>query len=300
MDPETVLILVLNGAYYAFALFLISIGLNIVYSLMKVLNIAHGAFYAMGAFFTWFLMNEAAKANYPIYIVWLCIPAGALLVALVSIPVEPLLFKRLYKLREEYSLLATFGLLFVFEDSLRMIFGGDPLSANQLYNWVGITHILGKSFPVYNFVIYFFAITVALGLWIFFFKTNTGRILRGTSQDRAMATALGVNVSILYTQIFFIALFIAGLGGAVYFPATSAYPGMSFEPIVFSFIVMIIGGLGSFKGALTGSMIIGLVRSFGIMFVPRLELAFPFMILIAILIFRPRGLFGKKFTREEK
>ncbi len=300
MEPETVLIIILNGFYYAFALFLISIGLNILYGVMRVLNIGHGGFYAMGAFFTWFLMNEVAKANYPIYVVWLCIPAGALLVGLTAFAVEPLLFKRLYKLQEEYSLLGTFGLLIILDDILRMIFGGDPLSANQLYTYVGIVEIFGKSFPAYNFVIYIFAIAVALGLWVFLFKTNLGRILRGASQDREMAASLGVNTSILYTQTFFVALFIAGLGGAMYLPATSAYSGMAFEAVVLSFAVMIIGGLGSLRGALVASIIIGMVRGFGIALVPRLELAFVFMILIATLIFRPRGLFGKKFTREEK
>ena len=300
MEPETVLIIILNGFYYAFALFLISIGLNILYGVMRVLNIGHGGFYAMGAFFTWLLMNEVAKANYPIYVVWLCIPAGALLVGLTAFAVEPFLFKRLYKLQEEYSLLGTFGLLIILDDILRMIFGGDPLSANQLFIYVGVVEIFGKSFPAYNFVIYIFAIAVALGLWIFLFRTNLGRILRGASQDREMAASLGVNTSLLYTQTFFVALFVAGLGGAIYLPATSAYSGMGFEAVVLSFAVMIIGGLGSLRGALVASIIIGMVRGFGIAIVPRLELAFVFMILIVTLIFRPRGLFGKKFTREEK
>jgi branched-subunit amino acid ABC-type transport system permease component len=300
MDPETVVIIILNGMFYALSLFLITIGLNILYSFMRVLNIAHGGLYATGAFLTWALMNAAAKAGYPIYILWLCIPAGAFLVGLIGLVIEPLLFKRLYRLREEYSLLATFGLMLVFDDSLRMIFGGSPLSANQLYNWMGTLTILGKAYPSYNFVIYAFAIAVALGLWIFFFKTKMGRILRGTAQDREMSTCLGVNVSILYTETFFLAVFIAGLGGAIYLPATNAYSGMGFEPIVLSFAVMIIGGLGSLKGALVAASMIGLVRAFGIALIPELELAVVFLILIMTLIFRPRGLFGKKFTREEK
>jgi branched-chain amino acid transport system permease protein len=300
METSTILIIILNGFYYAFALFLISIGLNVLYGVMRVLNIGHGAFYAMGAFFTWFLMNLAAKAGLSIWIVWLCIPAGALLVGLTAFVVEPLLFKRLYSLQEEYSLLATFGLLVMLDDILRMVFGGDVLSANQLFSYVGIVEIAGKSFPAYNFVIYAFAFAVAIGLWGFIYRTNLGRILRGASQDRDMATSLGVNTSILYTQTFFIAIFVAGLGGAVYLPATSAYSGMGFEAVVLSFAVMIIGGLGSLRGALVGSILIGMIRGFGIAFIPRLELAFVFMILIGTLVFRPRGLFGKKFTREEK
>jgi len=300
MDSATFVIIFLNGLYYAFALFLITIGLNILYGILRVLNIAHGGFYAMGAFITWFLMNAAEQAGAPIYLVWLCIPVGALLVALVSITLEPILFKRLYKLPEEYSLLATFALMLMLDDVLRMVFGGDPLSANQLFNYMGTISILGKTYPAYNFVIYACALILALGLWAFLYRTNMGRILRGAAQDSSMASALGVNTSILYTQVFFLAFFIAGLGGAVYLPATSAYSGMGFEAIVLSFVVMIIGGLGSLRGALVASLIIGLVRGFGIYYVPRLELAFVFIILIVTLIFRPRGLFGRKFTREEK
>ncbi len=300
MDPETIVIIILNGLYYAFSLFLIAIGLNILYGVLRVLNIAHGGFYAMGAFFTWALMNAVAKANYPIYVVWLCIPAGAFLVGLLGLLIEPTLFRRLYRLREEYSLLATFGLMLVLDDVLRMIFGGSPLSANQLYNWLGVTTILGKTYPTYNFAIYLFAAAVALGLWVFFYKTKMGRILRGTAQDREMSTCLGVNVSILYTETVFFTIFIVGLGGAIYLPATSAYSGMGFESIVLSFVVMIVGGLGSLKGSIVASLIIGLVRAFGIALIPSLELAFVFVILVTTLIFRPRGLFGKKFTREEK
>ncbi len=181
-----------------------------------------------------------------------------------------------------------------------MVFGGYPVSANQLFNWMGTITILGHSYPGYNFAIYAFAAAVGLGLWVFFFKTPLGRVTRGTAQDPPMARALGVNSSILYTQTFFIAVFIAGLGGAIYVPATSAYSGMGFEPIVLSFAVMIIGGLGSLKGALAASSTIGLVRAFGIAIIPQLELAFVFLILVITLIFRPRGMFGKKFTREEK
>jgi branched-subunit amino acid ABC-type transport system permease component len=300
MEPNTILIIILNGLYYAFALFLISIGLNVLYGVMRVLNIGHGAFYAMGAFFTWFLMNVAEKAGYPMIIVWLCIPAGAFLVGITAFVVEPLLFKKLYTLQEEYSLLATFGLLVMLDDILRMVFGGDPLSANQLFAYMGVVKIFGKSFPGYNFVIYVAAIVVALGLWAFIYRTKLGTTLRGASQDRDMARSLGVNTSILYTQTFFIAIFIAGLGGAIYLPATSAYSGMGFEAIVLSFAVMIIGGLGSLRGALAASLLIGIIRAFGIALIPRLELAFVFVILIATLVFRPRGLFGKKFTREEK
>jgi len=300
MDTSTAVIIILNGLFYAFSLFLISIGLNMLYGLMRILNIAHGGLYAIGAFSTWALMNAATKAGYPIYVLWLCIPAGAFVVGLIGFFLEPTLFRRLYKLREEYSLLATFGLMLVFDDVLRMIFGGSPLSANQLYNWVGVETILGNAYPMYNFVIYVFAASVALGLWAFFYRTKMGRILRGTAQDREMSTCLGVNASILYTQTFFLTIFIVGLGGAIYLPATSAYSGMGFEPIVLSFAVMIIGGLGSLKGALVAASIIGLVRAFGIALIPELELAVVFLILIITLIFRPRGLFGKKFTREEK
>jgi len=300
LDINTIPIIFLNGFYYAFSLFLIAVGMNILYGVMRVLNIAHGGFFAVGAFFTWALMYAASQAGYPILVLWLCIPVGALLVGLVSLAVEPLLFKRLYRLREEYSLLASFGLMLAIDDVLRMIYGGSPLSANELYNWVGSMTILGRTYPIYNFIIYVVAAAVAVGLWVLFYRTKIGRIIRGTAQDTDMSRCLGVNTSILYTEVFFLSTLIVGLGGALYLPATSAYSGMGFEYIVLSFAVMIIGGLGSFKGSIVASCIIGVVRAFGIALYPEIELAVVFLVLIITLIFRPRGLFGKKFTREEK
>jgi branched-chain amino acid transport system permease protein len=297
---DSLTLIILNGLYYAFSLFLISLGLNILYGVMRILNIAHGGFYAMGAFFTWYLMKSAFDAGFPSAILWLCIFGGALMVGVVGMAIEPLLYRRLYKKQEEYSLLATFGLMLVLDDILRLLFGSNPLSAGYLYSGIGSVLIFGWAFPTYNFVIYIFALIVALTLWLLLFKTNIGKITRATSQDSEMSSALGVNTSLHYTKIFTLAVAIAGLGGAVYLPATSAYPGMGFEAIVLSFVVMVVGGLGSLKGAMIGAIIIGLVRAFGIFLFPEFELAAVFVILVIVLVFRPIGLCGRKFTREER
>jgi len=300
MGFDTITFTILNGLYYAFSLFLISLGLNLLYGILRILNVAHGGFYAAGAFFTWYLMKNAHDAGLPLSVLFVCVFVGALLVGVLGMILEPLLYKRLYRKREEYSLLATFGLMLVLDDVLRLVFGSQPLSAGYLYAGIGSMQIFGRPFPIYNFVIYAFAIGVALSLWLLLFKTNLGRITRATAQDTEMSSALGVNTSLHYTKLFTLAIAIAGLGGAIYLPATSAYPGMGFEAIVLSFVVMVVGGLGSLKGSLIGAVIIGLVRAFGISLFPEFELAAVFAILVIVLVFRPRGLCGRKFSREEK
>jgi branched-chain amino acid transport system permease protein len=223
----------------------------------------------------------------------LLLPLGALAIAAVGAAIEPTLLRPLYRRPEEYHLLLTFGLLMILEDAMKLLFGGTPLSAGQIMDFMGSIPIGRLLYPTYNFFVIVIGVAAAAGLWWFIYRTKFGVILRATSQDRRMAAALGLNVGRVYVQAFAIGCFMAGLGGAVVVPAQAAVLGMGVDALVLSFVVIVIGGLGSLEGALVGALIVSFVRTAGIQFFPEIELAVLYLIATVVLIVRPTGLFGR-------
>ena len=223
----------------------------------------------------------------------LLMPIGAVAIALVGAAIEPTLLRPLYRRPEEYVLLITFGLLMIIEDVIKLMFGGTPLSAGTIMDRMGSIRIGGLLYPSYNLVVIGIGLAAAVGLWGFIYRTRFGVILRATSQDRRMASALGINVGRVYIQAFAIGCFMAGLGGAVVVPAQAAVLGMGVDALILSFVVVVIGGLGSLEGALVGALIVSFVRTAGIQFFPEIELAALYLIAAAVLLVRPTGLFGR-------
>jgi branched-chain amino acid transport system permease protein len=207
--------------------------------------------------------------------------------------IEPTLLRPLYRRPEEYVLLITFGLLMILEDAMKMLFGGTPLSAGTIMDHMGSIRIGRLLYPTYNLVVIGVGIAAAVGLWWFIYSTRFGIILRATSQDRRMASALGLNVGRVYVQAFAIGCFMAGLGGAVVVPAQAAVLGMGVDALILAFVVIVIGGLGSLEGALVGALIVSFVRTAGIQFFAEVELAVLYLIAAAVLLVRPTGLFGR-------
>jgi branched-chain amino acid transport system permease protein len=211
----------------------------------------------------------------------------------VGFVIEPTLIRPLYKRPEEYQLLVTFALLLVFEDVMLFVFGGSPLTAGAVIDTMGSIPVGSLIYPVYNFVVIAIGALAALGLWAFVYRTRFGVLLRATSQDMRMASALGLNIGRVYVQAFGLGCFIAGLGGAIVVPSQAAVLGMGIENLVLAFVVVVIGGLGSLKGALVGALIVSFVRTFMIQFYPEIELAVLYLIAAGVLLVRPTGLFGK-------
>ena len=297
MSSTILVIQVLNSLFYAAVLFLIAAGLSLIYGVMRIVNLAHGTFYALGAYVSAWAVGGAFGAtigsNLGLAGQLLLLPIGAFAIAAVGAVIEPTLLRPLYRRPEEYVLLITFGLLMILEDAMKMLFGGTPLSAGTIMDHMGSFPIGRLLYPVYNLVVIGVGVLAAVGLWWFIYRTKFGVTLRATSQDRRMAAALGINVSRVYVQAFAIGCFMAGLGGAVVVPAQAAVLGMGIEALILAFVVVVIGGLGSLEGALVGALIVGLVRTAGIQFFPEIELAVLYLIATAVLLIRPTGLFGR-------
>jgi branched-chain amino acid transport system permease protein len=176
---------------------------------------------------------------------------------------------------------------------MKLLFGGTPLSAGAIMDHMGSIPIGRLLYPTYNFFVIVIGLLAAVGLWWFIYRTRFGIILRATSQDRRMAAALGLDVGKVYVQAFALGCFMAGLGGAVVVPAQAAVLGMGVDALILSFVVIVIGGLGSLEGAFVGALIVSFVRTAGIQFFPEIELAVLYLIAAAVLIIRPTGLFGR-------
>jgi len=283
---------VLNSLFYASVLFLIAAGLSLIFGVMRIVNLAHGSLFAIGAYIGAWLVGRAIGLGVPVTWLLLVIPIAALAVALVGIVIEPLLLRPFYRRAEEYQLLVTFGLLLILEDLMRLVWGALPVTADTVMDTMPVVHIGALVYPGYNILVIGIGIAAAILQWVVIYGTKFGVLLRATSQDRRMAAALGLNVGLVYVAAFAIGCFMAGLGGAIVVPSHAAVLGMGVEALVLAFVVVVVGGLGSLKGALVGALIVSFVRTAGIQFFPEVELAVLYLIAAVVLIARPTGLFG--------
>jgi branched-chain amino acid transport system permease protein len=281
-----------NALLYASVLFLIAGGLSLIYGVMRIVNLAHGNLFALGAFITasavgqWFAGSTSGW-------LFLLLPAGAVGAALLGAVIERTLLRRFYRRPEEYQLLVTFGILMILEDLMRFIWGPYPISATSLFEKMGSMRVGDWIYPRYNLLVIAIGGLAGVFLWALIYRTNFGVLLRATSQDMRRASALGVNVNLVYVEAFTIGCFMAGLGGAIIVPSQSAVLGMGVDALVLSFIVVVVGGLGSLEGALFGALIVGVVREIAVSTFPELELAVLYLIAAVVLLVRPAGLFGK-------
>jgi branched-chain amino acid transport system permease protein len=283
---------IFNSLYYASVLFLISAGLNLIFGVMRIVNMAHGTLYAIGAYVTAWMVGRGIAYGLPLWLLLLLIPMGALVVAAVGAVIEPVLLRPFYRRAEEYQLLITFGLLLILQDAILLIWGGAPRSADELMDAFPIIRFGGLIYPAYNLVVVGIGIVAAIGLWAVIYRTKFGVMLRATSQDRRMASALGLNVGLIYVAAFAIGCFMAGLGGAIIVPIQTAVLDMGIDALILAFVVVVIGGLGSLQGALVGALIVSIVRTAGIQFFPEIELAVLYLIAAIVLLVKPTGLFG--------
>jgi branched-chain amino acid transport system permease protein len=287
--------ILLGGVFHAAVLFLVAAGLQLVFGVQKILNLACGSFYALGAYFGITFVGVALTFGMP---AWALLPAlvlAGLILGLVGLPIERIL-RTVYDRDESFQLLLTFALLLMFQDVFRFVWGANPRSIAANYLVYG--KLAGGDFtvPVYNLLVILAAILVAAGLGLFLQKTNYGRVLRATAENRAMAEALGVNVSRVYAAVFTGGTMLGTVAGALVVPTAAASLDMAVEVVVEAFAVVVIGGLGSMPGALAGAVIVGLIHAYAIYAFPELELLATYLIVIGVLLWRPAGLFGKPAT----
>jgi branched-chain amino acid transport system permease protein len=289
MDIPTLVVHLLNALLYASVMFLIAGGLSLIYGVMRIVNLAHGNLYAFGAYVSaWAVGRALGTATEASLWMYALLPTGAVAAALLGAVLEPTLLRPLYRRAEEYQLLITFGLLLILEDVMRFVWGPYPLQASALYEALGSLTIGDSIYPTYNLVVVAVGGIAAAGLWAFVYRTSFGVVLRATSQNMRMASALGVNV-----QAFTLGCFMAGLGGAVIMPQQGAVLGMGVDALILAFVVVVIGGLGSLEGALIGALMVGIVREAGITFFPEIELAVLYLMAAVVLFIRPAGILGR-------
>ncbi len=293
IDPSIFLVSIFNGLLYASVLFLLSSGLNLIYGVMRIVNLAHGNIFAFGAYACVWLLIVFGIESLPAT-AWYILPPlfGGAVAAVIAIMVEPTLLRPVYKRPEEFQLIMTFGVLLVLADLMLLLFGPMPLAAREPFFAMGVVDFGGITFPNYNFLVILLGIFVAALLWFLIYRTRLGVMLRATSLDQSMAQAMGVNVKRLMTMTFVIGAFIAGVAGAFLAIKDTATLTLGVNTLVYAFIVMVIGGLGSMKGAFIASLIVGYLRVAVTLLYPEAELMLLWLITAGILLARPQGLFG--------
>lgn len=280
----------LTGLASAASLFLVASGLSIIFGVTRIVNFAHGGFYMLGAYVAFTLTERFAGA----FGFWGGIVAAALAVAAVGVVVEIVLLRRIYHVPELFQLLATFGLTLMIEDLVVLIWGPSDLLGRRAPGFKGAVDLLGQSVPSYDLFLIVFGPLVLGILWLLFQRTRWGTLVRAATQDRDMVAALGVNQKWLFTSVFAVGVFLAGLGGALQIPRDAVNHTMDLRVIVDVFVVVVIGGLGSITGAFVAAVLVSELNAFGILIFPKISIILVFLVMAFVLIVRPWGLFGKR------
>jgi branched-chain amino acid transport system permease protein len=283
--------ILIGGVFHAAVLFLVAAGLQLVFGVQKIVNLACGSFYALGAYFG---ITVIGTLNAWGLSPWLLLPAlvlAGLLLGVIGPPIERVL-RSVYARDESFQLLLTFALVLMFQDVFRFFWGPNPRTLDSGYLIYGVVRAGDFSVPVYNLLVIAAAILAAIGVGGFLKNTNYGRILRATAENRGMAEALGVDVRMVYSVVFTVGAVLGTVAGALVVPTAAASLEMAIEFVIEAFAVVVIGGLGSMRGALAGALAVGLIRALAVVFYPEVEVLAIYLIVIAVLLFRPAGLFG--------
>ncbi|MFH0995106.1 MAG: branched-chain amino acid ABC transporter permease [Pseudomonadota bacterium] len=277
---------ILVGLSRTTILFIVASGLSLVLGVLRIPNLAHGSFYMIGAFLTYSIAAVVGgKAGF-----WVALAAAPIGVALISLVMERGLFCHLYDREHLMLLLFTFSFTLVFGDIVKIIWGSDFRSISVPAVFQGSLSIFGLPLPRYNVFLLIIGPLVALGLWVLTRKTKIGKIARAAAVDREMVGAVGINVSLVFSAVFVIGCFLAGLGGALVAPTQNITQGMDHSIIMEAFLIVIVGGLGNIWGALLGALIFGLTDAIGILLWPQFAIVFPYAVVVTILMLRPKGL----------
>ncbi|MGQ0579281.1 MAG: branched-chain amino acid ABC transporter permease [Betaproteobacteria bacterium] len=297
MDLATFLIQLLNAVQYGLLLFLVASGLTLIFGILGIINLAHGSFYMIGAYLAWSLSGRLGNF-------WVAIALGVILTVLLGMLLEWLLIKRLYQRDHLYQVLLTYGLILIFEE-LRSIIWGDDVHG------VPIPEVLSASIPLTDTLAYpvyrlwmsgVCVILAALMYWLIQL-TRLGMMIRAGASNRDMTQSLGINIEFLYRLVFALGVALAAFAGMIAAPVSSVFPGMGGQVLIICFVVVVIGGIGSVKGALVAALLIGLVDTFGkvleieiggVKFLPELAGMSVYLLMAIVLLWRPEGLFGKR------
>jgi len=287
MTLTTFLIQLLNSVQYGFLLFLVASGLTLIFGIMGIINLAHGAFYMLGAYLVYWLTGITDNLLYAVLL-------GLPIMLAVGFFIERFAISFLYRRDHLYQVLLTYGLILVLNEVQKILWGTD-------YHSVPIPEILSGSlpltedqvYPVYRLFISLVCLAVAAGLYVLIGRSRLGMMIRAGAVNREMVEALGINVRRLFAILFSLGAALAGFAGMIDAPVSSVYPGMGDQILIVSFVVVVIGGIGSVKGAFIGAMLVGLADTFGEVLLPDVASVMVYATMAVILIWRPQGLFGR-------
>ena len=286
-------IILIDGLTYASWLFLVSAGITFIFGVLRILNVAHGSLYAIGAYLGATFVIQATGLNAQS---WLALPLLLIAAIVVGATLGPLiettLLRRVYGKDEVIGLLTTFALFLILEDLERLVWGVGPYMVSGPFRMFGRVQLAGIAFAGYPFLLTIVAVLAGLMVWVIIHLTSFGRQVTCVINDREMAGALGINVPRIDLLAFSLGTFLAALGGAFTAPMTSVEPGMGASVIVLAFAVVGIGGLGSIGGAAIGCIVVGIARAAAVQLFPELELFIIYALMVAVLLWRPQGLFG--------
>ena len=281
------LIQVLNSVQYGLLLFLVASGLTLIFGIMGVINLAHGSFYMIGAYLAFSLTQWTGS-------LWTALPLGIILAAALGLALEWLLIARLYRRDHLHQVLLTFGLILVFEE-LRSIMVGDDVHSVVipaiLEGSLPLTENL--SYPVYRLFLSAVCLALAAAMYVTIQKTRIGMMIRAGASNPEMAQSLGINIRWIHALVFAAGVALAAFAGMIAAPVSSVFPGMGNQVLIICFVVVVIGGIGSLKGALVASLLIGFADTFGKVLVPELAGVAVYLVMAIVLLFRPAGLFGR-------
>ena len=284
--------ILLGGVFHAAVLFLVAAGLQLVFGVQKIVNLACGSFYALGAYFGISAVTWAIARGMPPGAFLPMLLVAGLVLGLIGPAIEALL-RTVYHRDEAFQLLLTFALVLMFQDVLRFFWGANPQQLGDLVMHYGKISAGTWTVPTYNVLVILASIAIAAGIGSFLKHTRFGRILRATAENREMSQSLGVNVRWMYASVFTLGTVLGTVGGALVVPTAAASLDMPVELVVEAFAVVVIGGLGSMRGALAGALVVGLMRALSIRYYAELEMLAIYLVVIVVLIARPAGLFGK-------
>jgi branched-chain amino acid transport system permease protein len=284
---QSIVHVILAGLSSGMFIWLVASGLTLIFGVLGVLNFAHGSFYMLGAYVSYTLV----RALDPYF--WLGVLIAPVVVAAIGYAMEHRFLRYVYHLPLPYQLLLTFAFVLIFDNLVKIVWGAGSLTPPVAAGLDGSVSIVGRKFPVYSLFIIAVGPLVAVALWAALEKTWLGRTVRAAATDREMAAALGVRVPSLFTRVFAFGAWLGALGGALAVPYVGLLtPGMGETIIIEAFIVAVIGGLGNLKGAFVGALVIGILTAFGTRFFPAFDMFLTFILMAAVLLWRPRGLFG--------
>jgi branched-chain amino acid transport system permease protein len=277
----------LNAMSQAALLFFLGVGLTLIFGIMRIVNFAHGAFFMLGAYVGYSAVTLTCSF-------WAALFLAPLVVGGVGAAFELAILRRLYRRDGNAFLMVTFGLTLVMGEVIRLLWGVAALEVQLPNSLSGIVFIRDEPFPVYRLFLAGAGVAVALAMWQFLERTRLGLLIRATSQNAEMVYALGTDIRLVRSAVFGIGCGLAGIGGVLAAPLVSASLGMAPNAVIDTFVIVIIGGMGSFAGSLIGALLVAFVQVFGTYYFPDLALAFMYLIMLTVLVARPGGLLGKE------